>query len=250
MLVFYIRHGDPCYDPDQLTPLGKRQAEAVAKRLALFGVDEIYASSSTRAIQTSVPTCELLHKEATILDFLNENYLITSPLAMAAEGKGRTYWPWAHPTASQLLTSREVREMGDEWYKHPAFEEYHFEDVIQPINRQLDEFFASHGYEHDRDKGLYRVTKRCPEKRIAIFAHEMVGKLFMSHVLDIPFPYYAAHFEMKHSAVSVIRFDDGTSMGESYEYARARLLTLSSDAHLFRDGLPLTHISSQIEDRY
>lgn len=33
MLLFYIRHGDPIYIPDSLTDLGKRQAEAVARRL-------------------------------------------------------------------------------------------------------------------------------------------------------------------------------------------------------------------------
>ena len=47
MLLFYVRHGDPIYEPDQLTPLGHRQAESVARRLALFGVDEVYASTKT-----------------------------------------------------------------------------------------------------------------------------------------------------------------------------------------------------------
>lgn len=31
MLLYYIRHGMPVYDPDSLTPLGERQAEAAAK---------------------------------------------------------------------------------------------------------------------------------------------------------------------------------------------------------------------------
>ena len=57
MLFFYIRHGDPIYTPDSLTPLGKRQAEAVAKRLCLYGVDKVFASSSTRESMTSDPTC-------------------------------------------------------------------------------------------------------------------------------------------------------------------------------------------------
>ena len=57
MLIYYIRHGDPVYDPDQLTPLGEQQAAAVANRLALFGVDEIYSSTSNRAIQTAKPLC-------------------------------------------------------------------------------------------------------------------------------------------------------------------------------------------------
>lgn len=44
MLLFYVRHGDPIYNPDELTPLGRRQAESVAKRLRLYGVDRIYAT--------------------------------------------------------------------------------------------------------------------------------------------------------------------------------------------------------------
>ena len=46
MIFYYIRHGDPIYDPDSLTPLGEKQAEALAKRLALYGIDKIYSSPS------------------------------------------------------------------------------------------------------------------------------------------------------------------------------------------------------------
>ena len=74
MLFFYIRHGDPIYDPDSLTPLGQKQANAVAKRLALYGIDKVYASSSNRAIQTAKPTCDLIKKEMEILDFANEGH--------------------------------------------------------------------------------------------------------------------------------------------------------------------------------
>ena len=38
MLLFYIRHGRPTYSPDALKPAGRRQAEAIARRLALYGV--------------------------------------------------------------------------------------------------------------------------------------------------------------------------------------------------------------------
>ncbi len=251
MLIFYVRHGDPIYSPDSLTPLGERQAESVAKRIALFGVDEIYASSSTRAIQTARPTSELLKKEIKILDFLNENHLDTHLQISTKDNKKK--WFWSHPETSAILASREVREMGDNWYKHPAFEKYHFEQTILPINRALDEFIASHGYEHDTDKGLYKVNERKPEKRIAIFAHECMGKIFMSHLLDIPFPYYAAHFEMKHSAMTVIRLDDGALVDDNdtpSEYARARVLTLGNDSHLYRDGLPLLHNCARLRDKY
>ena len=74
MIFYYIRHGDPIYNPNGLTPLGKRQAEALAKRLARHGLDEIYVSTSERAKETALPTCEMLKMEATELDWTNECY--------------------------------------------------------------------------------------------------------------------------------------------------------------------------------
>ena len=32
MLFFYVRHGDPIYNPDSLTPLGHEQARALGDR--------------------------------------------------------------------------------------------------------------------------------------------------------------------------------------------------------------------------
>ena len=40
MILYYVRHGDPIYDPNSLTPLGMRQAEALAKRFGIYGLDE------------------------------------------------------------------------------------------------------------------------------------------------------------------------------------------------------------------
>ena len=241
MIIFYIRHGDPIYEPDSLTPLGEEQAQAVARRLALYGVDEIYSSTSNRAIQTARPTAELLSKEITPLDFLNENYLDSLKLKAP---DGSYMWLWSHPEYSKILCSREVRKLGDLWHTHPSLKEHHFDAVIEPINAQQDAFIASLGYEHDREKGLYKINSRNAEKRIAIFAHECIGKIFMSHLLDIPFPLYAEHFEMHTSAMSVIEFDDGTlkeRKKDPFEYARARVLSLSNDSHLYRDGLPTNY---------
>ena len=50
MLLFFLRHADPIYSPDQLTPLGHRQAEALAKRLSAYGLDRIYSSTAKRAM--------------------------------------------------------------------------------------------------------------------------------------------------------------------------------------------------------
>ena len=250
MLLFYVRHGDPIYDPDQITPLGEEQAKALANRLKVFGLDEIYASTSNRAIQTAKPTSDLLGLEIKTVDFLNENYL--DGLKIPTE-KGKRDWVWSHPEYASILASREVRQMGESWYKHPKLESFHFENKISEINTQLDRFIAGFGYEHDIEKGLYKITERNKEKRIAIFAHECMGKIVMSHLLDIPFPYYAAHFEMHTSAFTVIRFDEGSlyaGAGEPHTYARARVLSLSNDSHLYHDGVSLSHRFTHLRDEY
>ena len=66
MIFFYIRHGEPIYTPDSLTPLGIKQAQAVSKRLSMYGIDRVYSSTSNRAIQSAQPTSELLEKEMSL----------------------------------------------------------------------------------------------------------------------------------------------------------------------------------------
>ena len=235
MLLFYIRHGDPIYNPDQLTPLGHRQAEAVAKRLALFGVDRIYSSDSVRAMQTAQPTCELLRKRKKLISDFNEEYAYRDSFVVDTDGE--KHWPWSSSELRRLMLSREVRALGDAWYEHPEIEALRdFRPVLDRIGTAADEWLAALGYHHDREAGRYTVTAENPDERIALFAHEGVGKFLMSHLLDIPFPLYAMNFEMQHSGMTVIEFKtwkDGST--------NARVLTLSNDSHLYRDGLPLDY---------
>ena len=60
MLLYIVRHGHPDYATDSLTERGWLQAEAVGKRLAATGIDQVYASPMGRARQTAEPTCRLL----------------------------------------------------------------------------------------------------------------------------------------------------------------------------------------------
>ena len=87
MLLFFIRHGDPIYNPDSLTDLGKKQAEALVKRMAECKPDKIYASSSNRAIMTAEPTAKFLGKEPEFLDWGNENYAWRDLTVITEEGK-------------------------------------------------------------------------------------------------------------------------------------------------------------------
>lgn len=229
MLLFYVRHGDPIYNPDSLTPLGERQAEAVAKRLALYGVDSVYTSSSNRAILTSKPTCELLKKEARVLDWCNEGYAWAD---FAFEGKdGRKTWCFYQPEYIDMFNSKEVRALGENWAEHSIFADRSFKKGIERVRRETYSFLSGLGFAFDEEKGMYKSSK-CGNKRIAIFAHQGFGLLFLSTVLNIPYPMFCTRFDMSHTNVSVIEFP------ECDGYILPKALTLSNDSHIYREGLP------------
>ena len=230
MILFYIRHGDPIYEPDQLTPLGRRQAEAVSGRLARYGLDRVFASTSIRAQQTARPTCELVKQEPVLLDFANEQHAWDQLSTLNEAGDWR--WCFHIPAISRKFATKSVRNMGDHWYEHPDLAQYDFGPGIERINRETDAWLATLGYEHDREQGCYRIT-RANEERVALFAHQGFGLGFLSAVLDIPYPQICTHFDMCHTGMTVIEFAnnaDGITV--------PRALTVSDDSHLYREGLP------------
>lgn len=237
MLLFYIRHGDPVYNPDSLTPLGTRQAEAVGKRLALFGIDEIYASTSERAKLTAKPLCEMMRKDMTLLDFANEGYA-WQELTVFSKKRELNTWLFFAPEMKELFHTPELISLGHRWYEHPVFQSEEFKDKdykagIDRIQNGTDEFLLSLGYKRD-GLGRYEVLDD-NKKRVALFAHQGFGLAFLSCLLGIPYPHFTTHFDMCTSGVTVIEFNNE----DGYSYPK--VLMLSSDGHIYREGLPMRY---------
>lgn len=230
MLFFYIRHGDPIYDPDSLTPLGQRQAEAVAKRLALYGIDEIYASTSNRAKMTAKPTAEILKKDIIELDFANESHA-WQDFTIVSEARNMKTFIFHAPEAKEAFRSPECQALRDEWYNHPAFSEAEkYKRGVERVRRESDAFFESLGYRH-LGNGKYEVLND-NKKRVALFAHQGFGMIFLPTVIGIPYHEFATRFDLNHSSVTVIEFANEGG------FAYPKILSLSNDSHLYREGLP------------
>lgn len=232
MLLFYLRHGDPIYDPDSLTPLGHRQAEALGRRLARYGLDRIYASSSTRAQLTAKPTCEMLKLDMNILDWTNEGYA-WQQLATDV-GDGRRKWAFQQDKYIEKFLSAEVRALGEDWPKHPAFAGTLLGEGIARIKRETYAFLAELGYVYDEEAGMYR-TEGGNDERVALFAHQGFGLAFLSCVMGIPYPEFCTHFDMTHSGMTVIEFSPKPGL------TAPRILQLSNDSHIYADGLPTNY---------
>ena len=227
MLFFYIRHGDPTYDPDMLTPLGEKQAEAVAKRLSLYGLDRIYASTSNRAQQTAAPTCKLLKTEMTVCPWADEA-VAWREFTVPREGGGLT-WGFQDPKFISLFRSAVVRGMGREWYRHPAIPES-FGKGMERVDCAVDDFFLSLGYRHDRENARYEVVKP-NEERVALFAHQGFGMSFFSSMMDIPYPIFCTSFDIGHTGMCVVHFEERDG------YVYPKILQMSNDSHLYREGI-------------
>ena len=227
MILYYVRHGDPIYDPDSLTELGHNQAKALAKRFSLYGLDGIYSSPSTRAIQTAQPTCEALGLEMKICDWADEGKAWHNTHIIKSDGK--PCWGFAYKPTVENFNDPEVRALGQKWYTHPHFRDCTFGDGIKRINEAVDEFLLSLGYMHDREQGCYQKVKNSPNK-VALFAHQGAGMLILSSILDIPYPMFATHFDFGHSSVTAIAFGDD---GKIYP----KVLQLSNDSHLYKEGI-------------
>ncbi len=229
MLLFYIRHGDPIYNPDSLTPLGKRQAETIAKRIALRGIDNIFSSTSARAYETALPLSEITKKEITKIDFLNEVYAWKYFTVFDENEKCR--WVFDNPEIMKTFVKDEVRQLGFKWYDYHEFTQYKFKEGVEYFNENIDELMASLGYRHDRINHTYEALKENND-RVAVFAHAGMGSVFLSSILDIPYAEFAAHYDMTHTGMSVIKFD---STGNEII---PKVLQFSNDSHLYKEGLP------------
>lgn len=170
MLLYFLRHGEPIYNPDKLTEYGILQAEALSKRLVLSGIDEIYSSSSNRVIMTAQPLADALKKEIRILDFANEKYLFRD---MAVDEDGSMDWFFMKEKYIKALLSDEVRSLNDKWYEHKFFKNTSIEYCIKRVSQSSDDFLMSLGYEHDK-KNHYFIT----------YINQIKNELLCLHMLD------------------------------------------------------------------
>ena len=234
MVLYYIRHGDPVYDPDSLTEEGHRQAQALAERFKLHPFDEIYCSTSVRAQMTAEPTCNALRKKMILLDWAHEAN--AGKYFFAKRTDGRETWAFYEPRTRRAFNAPDVRALGNDWTSSPRFRDTRYAEGVAFINKSTDGFMRTLGYEHDRENGYYTTGLPEDNRRIALFAHQGIGFAFLSSLLDIPYPYFSTHYDIGHTGVTVIEFrrrDDDVIF--------PCVLQHSNDSHLFAAGLSTTY---------
>ena len=72
MKLLIIRHGDPNYDIDSLTPKGWKEVEYLSERIARLDIRDFYVSPYGRAKDTASLTLKKMGRTATECEWLRE----------------------------------------------------------------------------------------------------------------------------------------------------------------------------------
>ena len=236
MLLFIVRHGDPIYNPDSLTPKGHLQAQALAKRFAVNGLDEIYSSPLNRAKQTAQPTCDILGKPYTVEDWTSETKAADDLFCTYPDG--HRGWVFQRQL-SELKNNSTLNFNMQNWYTADCFKHdaERYKKGFERIGRDSDLFLARLGYE--RDGAVYKILNP-NNKRVAVFCHHGFGVTWLSHLLQIPPHIFWSSFNITHSGVTVLRF-------KNYENGITvpQCLCLSDTSHILREGLPFEYNNSE-----
>lgn len=224
MLLYIIRHADPIYNPDTLTPKGVLQAQAVAKRLANSRIDKIYSSPSGRAIETAKHTSDLLGLNINVEPWLTE---VADRFSLVMPDGKKVFAPDIDNT--EYLTD-EMLDIGRNWQYAKIFESIDAKKEYEEICHNSDSFLEKLGYK--RENGKYKIIKRSND-RVAVFCHGGISALWLSHLLNIPAHLVFAGIGINHTGVTIVDFENRES-----GYTAPYCLCISDVSHLYKEGLP------------
>lgn len=225
MYLYLIRHGDPNYELDCLTPRGKLQAQSLAKRLQHAGITQVYSSPMGRAMETAQATCDLLQLPLTV-----------EPWAYEVHRRYMTSetFPDGEPIVLYKAQSSRYLENGaydlpfSRALEAPGFREANFEPALRRIVDGGKEFLARLGYQEEN--GIYRITQPSHE-RVALFCHGCFLCTWLAELLHIPMHISWANTGHTHTGVTVLRFSNNPD-----GYTSPRCLCMSDISHLYAHG--------------
>ncbi len=230
MRLYIIRHADPDYANDTITPTGHREAAALARHLQEIGLDRIYCSPLGRARATMQYTADLTGIAPVIEDWTAE-----LPWRIATDGSSRAVWN----IDGHLLRELPCPEWDDGVQRFPLLSRLGRVESDPPQPRAYealcaasDRFLASLGYE--RDGVSYRVVRPNTEC-VAVFCHGGLGLTWLSHLLHLPVAVAWGSFFLWPSSVTTILMDERVP-----GIATPRCLGLAEISHLHAEGLEPT----------
>ena len=176
MRLLIIRHGDPDYEQDSLTPKGWCEAELLSERISKMNIKDFYVSPLGRAKATASCTLHKMNRTATECDWLRE-FAPTIQRPDVAD-KRMISWDWL----PQDWMADERFFQYDHWFENEAMQEGHVKEEYDRVIEEFDKLLVKHGYER---KGHYYKVNEENNDTIIFFCHFGLECVLLSHLLNI-----------------------------------------------------------------
>ncbi len=225
MRLYIVRHAEPDYKIDSLTPAGHQEARALAQRMQKIAPTHLYCSPVQRARHTCQYSADLLKLPVAIEPWTAE----LGQCRGQYNGFGELC-VWDCP--GELIRAKYPMPTADNWHRMPEFSQPLVLEKYQFVQKSSDEFLARHGYV--RENGRYRIVRRNAD-RIAVFCHGGFALWWLSHLLEIPLPLVFAACFLPPSSVTTILMDE-----RSQTWATPRCLGMGDVSHLYAAALPVS----------
>ena len=218
MRLLIVRHADPDYEKDSLTPTGWQEAELLAGRLSELEIAACYTSPLGRARDTASRTLERMGLEAEVLDWLQE----FPPKMFDPEiGRERVLWDWL----PAVWTREEAYYDRDRWCHTAEMEAAGAPEAYQQVCRGLDALLARHGYQ--RQERYYRAV-RPNRDTVVLFCHFGVESVLLSHVWGVsPMPVWHGFCAQPSSVTTLVTEERREGI------ASLRMLSFGDISHLY-----------------
>lgn len=223
MKIYFVRHGDPDYKRDSLTPKGWKEAELLADRLTKLEVRDFYCSPLGRAKDTADVTLRRLHREAAVYDWLQE---FPARIQDPESGEKRIAWD----LFPSYWTNRPGLYEKDNWYRDPVMQSGNVEEIYKTVADGIDGILAGYGY---RRTGMFYRTDGGNRDSIVIFCHLGVEFAMLSHLLGISAPVLWQGFFVAPTSVTILATEE-RKKGEVYFRCKA----LGDTSHLYAGNEP------------
>ena len=221
MKLMIIRHGDPDYSIDSLTPRGWQEAALLSQRLEKLEIQAFYCSPLGRARDTASLTLKALNRDAQILPWLRE----FAPKVAKPNRDDSCAWDWL----PQDWTAEPRFYDKNRWTEPQLFRDADIASEAQWVAEGVDTLLSRHGYV--REGNYYRAE--CPnEDTVALFCHFGVECVILGHLLGIsPMPLWHGTCAAP-SSVTIL-----TTEERRRGIAAFRMNTFGDTSHLYAGGM-------------
>lgn len=175
MKIVIIRHGDPDYSIDSLTPVGREEAELLSERITKMDIRDFYVSPLGRAKDTAAATLKKLNREATECQWLRE---FQCRIRRPDQEGFNISWDWLPEDWTKVPEYYDNQR----WCTTDVMRAGKVDEEYEWVTSELDKLLSSYGYV--RENNYYRITE-ANNDTIVLFCHFGLECVLLSHLLNV-----------------------------------------------------------------